>query len=509
LVPDLTGNQDKNIVKPLDSQKVDNDLAASGNQNVVNLMASPGATVNTSGQIVIERTGMNHLASGNQVTFSVIAAQTTLPAGYSVATVMLTVPTPWDTNGQTVAGTSNIAFTAPSTPGNYTYDVKWSASGPTCITASPSCLTGSPALVVNLQVTAPPVSDSDGDGVPDSSDNCPSVANADQADADGDGLGNACDSNSYAPQVASAAADANGNEGDTLSTSGSFFDADGNNSLTITKQSGDGTVTDNGDGTWSWSLATTDNGSGTVVVQASDGEHTVATDSFDWSAANVDPTVSSLTLGGATGTACLAGNTVTLDFSFSDPGVNDANWHVDITWGDGNHTTYDTATQGTQSQQSHSYGAGTFTISVSVTDKDSGTGLNSSSAGAVSFLWNMSGILQPVNPGPPNSIFKYGSTLPVKVKVTDCNGSPVGTLTLKITWQLLSSGTPTGGVNEPYSTSAADTGNTMRFTGTPDNQYIFNLATKSFPDGTATYRIYVTIQETNQQVSADIGLKLK
>jgi hypothetical protein len=35
--------------------------------------------------------------------------------------------------------------------------------------------------------------DQDGDGVPDESDNCPSVANADQADADGDGLGNACD----------------------------------------------------------------------------------------------------------------------------------------------------------------------------------------------------------------------------------------------------------------------------------------------------------------------------
>jgi hypothetical protein len=38
----------------------------------------------------------------------------------------------------------------------------------------------------------PPV-DQDGDGVPDVSDNCPSVANPDQADVDGDGLGDACD----------------------------------------------------------------------------------------------------------------------------------------------------------------------------------------------------------------------------------------------------------------------------------------------------------------------------
>jgi hypothetical protein len=35
--------------------------------------------------------------------------------------------------------------------------------------------------------------DEDGDGVPDDVDNCPGVANADQADADGDGSGDLCD----------------------------------------------------------------------------------------------------------------------------------------------------------------------------------------------------------------------------------------------------------------------------------------------------------------------------
>ena len=38
-----------------------------------------------------------------------------------------------------------------------------------------------------------PVADGDGDGVPDDSDNCPTVSNADQLDQDGDGVGNACD----------------------------------------------------------------------------------------------------------------------------------------------------------------------------------------------------------------------------------------------------------------------------------------------------------------------------
>jgi C1A family cysteine protease len=53
------------------------------------------------------------------------------------------------------------------------------------------CAVGSFNLYVD--VGAPPPPDQDGDGVPDSSDNCPTAYNPAQTDTDGDGLGDACD----------------------------------------------------------------------------------------------------------------------------------------------------------------------------------------------------------------------------------------------------------------------------------------------------------------------------
>lgn len=44
-----------------------------------------------------------------------------------------------------------------------------------------------------VKADPPPAPDGDGDGVPDSTDNCPTVPNPDQADGDGDGIGDACD----------------------------------------------------------------------------------------------------------------------------------------------------------------------------------------------------------------------------------------------------------------------------------------------------------------------------
>src|SRR5205085_3089451 len=62
--------------------------------------------------------------------------------------------------------------------------------------------------------------------------------------------------------------------------------------------------------------------------------------------------------------------------SFSDAGVNDAPWSVDVNWGDTSaHTTFNTSTQGALGSKSHTYDdntGGGYTVTVKVTDKDGG-----------------------------------------------------------------------------------------------------------------------------------------
>jgi len=59
---------------------------------------------------------------------------------------------------------------------------------------------GQPITIVREFCLGPP-GDCDGDGTADATDNCPGIANADQADGDGDGVGDACDN---CPAVANA-----------------------------------------------------------------------------------------------------------------------------------------------------------------------------------------------------------------------------------------------------------------------------------------------------------------
>ncbi|HEV8122588.1 MAG TPA: PxKF domain-containing protein [Candidatus Polarisedimenticolia bacterium] len=99
---------------------------------------------------------------------------------------------------------------------------------------------------------------------------------------------------------------------------------------------------------------------------------------------------------------------------------------------------------------------------------------------SLSFAWT--GVLQPIN-GDGTSIFKLGSTVPVKFQLTTpC--VPTGTFTAKIFLAKITSDI-LGSEVEATSTSAADTGNTFRYDASGD-QYIYNLATKTFTNGNTT-----------------------
>jgi hypothetical protein len=245
-----------------------------------------------------------------------------------------------------------------------------------------------------------------------------------------------------------------------------------------------------------------------VTAQATDSDGAAGnTDTRTVTVNNVAPSVGALALGGNTGTACLAGKAVTLDFGFSDPGLNDAPWAVDVDWGTGQtHTTYNAATQGAQTQRSHLYvGAGSWTVGATVTDKDGGMGASPAGAGATFALLYSSGagILQPINYTGPRSAFKIGSTIPVKIKITDCAGNPVSGLQPQVALKFLDPA-PDGTAVEDVVSTVPDQGTTMRYTGSPDYQYIYNLATKGKAVGDYT----VTISDaTIAPVTATVSMK--
>ncbi len=119
---------------------------------------------------------------------------------------------------------------------------------------------------------------------------------------------------------------------------------------------------------------------------------------------------------------------------------------------------------------------------------------------SLNFAWT--GVLQPIN-GDGTSIFKLGSTVPVKFKLTNpC--VPPGTLSAKIFLAKVTNSI-LGMEVEPTSTSAADTGNTFRHDASGD-QYIYNLATKSFTNGNMTPLSAGTWQIRIAQYAGDIEL---
>lgn len=141
---------------------------------------------------------------------------------------------------------------------------------------------------------------------------------------------------------------------------------------------------------------------------------------------------------------------------------------------------------------------GTQTFGVDATDKAGNTNIKK----VMYYIrYKYSGILQPINPD-GSSIFKLGSTLPVKFQLWDAGGNFVTNAVAKIYVAKISDRI-IGAEMEANSTSNATTGNLFRYYST-SNQYIFNLGTKTLSTGTWQIRIEL---DDGTSKTATIGLK--
>jgi len=121
---------------------------------------------------------------------------------------------------------------------------------------------------------------------------------------------------------------------------------------------------------------------------------------------------------------------------------------------------------------------GIYTVTYNVTDAALNPAVQVTRT--VNVVYKFGGILPPIN-SDGSSIFKLGSTVPVKFQLTDADGNFVTNAVATIWVKKLSNGVLPGEM-EAVSTSAATTGNLFRYDST-SNQYIFNLATKLLSKG--------------------------
>ena len=299
-----------------------------------------------------------------------------------------------------------------------------------------------------------------------------------------DDLGVDCDTvdvtvNNVDPETDAGVAGAAINEGSTWTGSGSFTDP-GADTWTATVNYGDGSgvqalalvgktfslshlyADDDADDTY------------TVTVCVTDDDLGVDCDTVDVTVNNVKPDTTLGTISGTGGTACLSGNSITLNFSSTDPaGANDV-YSYSVNWGDGSPNTTGSGGASPAGGLSHTYGAGgPFVIVVTVNDDDPGVGVPTT-APSFSFLYISTGIQQPINGTGTRSSFKIGSTIPVKLNFVDCSGNLVSGLTLTVGLMKLDSNADPA--NETVPASVPDVGQTMRANG--PGGYIYNLSTK-------------------------------
>jgi PKD domain len=205
---------------------------------------------------------------------------------------------------------------------------------------------------------------------------------------------------------------------------------------------------------------------------------------------NVNPTVAQPSFQ-ATSINCRTSVNLT-GISFGDPGA-DANWTVDIDWGDNStDTSLTRSVTGAVPSQPHQYDTpGTYTATVTVTDKDTGQGSNTTSNQVQVLQTYTVDFLPPFDDSNPSGLIvnkmKNGRVVPVKSTIyDDCAQSyvtdPTTNVTIKVT---KTSGTGTGDPIEEYADAGQSSSGTSAFRWTSDASvtgggfWIYNLDSKA------------------------------
>jgi hypothetical protein len=324
--------------------------------------------------------------------------------------------------------------------------------------------------------------------------------------------GSNCAATNAAPSV-DAGGSYSGAEGSAISLDGTVSDPDGDTLTTtwtyaiVSADPGaacsfgnasavDTTITCNDDGTF------------TVTLTANDGVNAPVSDSADVTVSNANPLVATPAWATAS-VACRVSATLT-NISFSDAGVIDYPWTVDINWNDGS-TSFNTNSQAGQLDQTHTYNTpGTYAATVMVTDKDGGSGSNSTATSLNVLQTYTVNFLQPFDNSSPSNLItntmKSGRTVPVKVTIyDDCAQAYVTDPASLVRINLLTGPATTGNdAIEVYADAGASNGNTLYFRWTSDSSapgggfWIYNLDSRTVLNGSAlalntTYRVDVFV----------------
>jgi hypothetical protein len=230
-------------------------------------------------------------------------------------------------------------------------------------------------------------------------------------------------------------------------------------------------------------ITCTDDGTATVRLTATDDDGATAYDEATVTVSNVAPTVTS-----SVSASIDCRTNASLSLSFTDPGVEDDPWAVDINWGDGSaHTQYNATAQGAQTAQTHEYTTpGSYTVTVSVTDKDGGAGTDSDDDNKIEVLQTYTvDFLPPFDDSSPSGLIvnkmKNGRVVPVKTTLyDDCALQYVTDPTTAVTIKTSkTSGTGTGDPVEEYADAGQSSAGTNAFRWSSDGFWIYNLDSRA------------------------------